>query len=806
MSNNPFIRPGAGQLPPTPNLKQFIPPTPHHTAEHAAVHRPRLLPSEAPSTSGRGPAIARLPIHAHRTELLYLIEHHSTVILVGETGSGKTTQLPQFLHQAGWTADGRNVVCTQPRRVAAMTISARVASEMGEPVGQTVGYSVRFDAKITEGITRIRYVTDGALLREMAVDPLLHRYSVVMVDEVHERSAATDLLLGLLWRLQRRRPTLRVVIASATMEAERIAEFMRQPWGVGRAPPGWHAGAHQGAATTTPSPAERQPLQPPPPAISSSWVLSGAPALISVQGRQHHVQVHYLEESPTNYVDAALATALRLHEQKAPPGDVLIFFTGQEECEEAVTYLEQTHITRSGSNTAGSMAMEALPLYAGLPAAALRRVWTRPARGVRRMICATNIAETSITLPGVVYVIDTCFVKRRRYDPLTGLESLAVGPVAKASAVQRAGRAGRVQPGHVFRLCTEQDYLTLCPDTEIPEIQRCDMAGPFLQLLRLSISSLVAFPWLSAPPAEAAVRALELLSALGAVETRSNDAVTKGATRAKVVLTPRLGQTLAALPAPPMAAASLVWAASRGWATHVATMVATLMVPTLWSSSPPSSASTLGGLHPQDVHKQPFWVVEGDVITNLNAVIAWEQTGRRQNWAQRHGLIHKALWRVSDIRDQLLVHVRRLLGDVKHDVPPSEPHARDLARAMAAGYFLHAAVLQEEGEGLGPGETSTSSGPGYRLVRSRVGHTVGGRAPLVRLHKGCVLRRAPPRWLVFASAAEVVPGVFEAQGVTAIESGWLTELAPHVFEVHSGGVEGEDHAPASRTAWSARRR
>ena len=243
---------------------------------------------------------SRLPIFTCRDAILFLVETRATTVLVGQTGCGKTTQVPQYLAEAGWCAGGRMVACTQPRRVAAQTIAARVAEEMGTPLGQDVGYAVRFENVCTPGTTKIQFCTDGVLLRELMDDPLLTKYGVVMVDEAHERSLATDALLGLLKKIQRRRPDLRVVIASATIQAETFAEFFDT------------------------RNVDMKPALGPAALAPDARVPSREPGIVSVEGRAHSVAIHYLSKPAPDYVKAAVAAALDVHRGEAP-GDVLIF-------------------------------------------------------------------------------------------------------------------------------------------------------------------------------------------------------------------------------------------------------------------------------------------------------------------------------------------------------------------------------------------------------------------------------------------------------------------------------------------------
>eukprot|EP00887_Chlorella_sp_A99_P002951 scaffold24.g2951.t1 len=636
---------------------------------------------------------ARLPIAAHRTEILYLVEAHATTVIVGETGSGKTTQIPQYLAEAGWTAGGKMIACTQPRRVAAMTVAARVAEEVGCRLGQQVGYSIRFEDVSTPGVTQLRFCTDGMLLREMMGDPLLRRYSVVMVDEAHERSLATDVLLGLLKKVQRRRADLRVIISSATMDAERMAR----------------------------------------------------------QG------VHYLERPTSNYLQSAVEAAVAVH-QEGLPGDILIFLTGQQECEAAVALLEEEgrRLRRQGGQQ--RLRLAPVPLYAGMPAAHQLGVFEPAPRGYRKVVVATNIAETSVTIEGVVFVVDCCFAKQRCYNPLTGLESLLVAPISRASAAQRAGRAGRLRPGHALRLCTEAAFAAL-PETSVPEMRRSDLAGTVLQLKSLGVDNMMGFEWLAAPPAEAMVRALECLHALGALDGDAK-------------LTKPLGVHMAELPLEPALARMLLAGAAMKCAREVATVVAMLSVQSVWA---PGERRAL------DEAKSRFGVAEGDLISFLNVWKAWDESGRSRRWAAANFVSHRSMLRAADVRGQLEAHLRRL-GLPLHSAlaeQEREPALGAVRRACAAGLFINAARLTEE-LSVKTSDAEDAGASVYRLVRS-----AGGAAASVRLriHHSSVLFRCRPPWVCFYSAEQNDAGWYEMREVHAIESGWLTELAPHMYRL-----------------------
>ncbi|EIE20207.1 putative DEAH [Coccomyxa subellipsoidea C-169] len=661
----------------------------------------------------------RLPVFQHRREILYLVEHHATVIIVGETGSGKTTQIPQYLLEAGWCSHGRMVACTQPRRVAAMTVAARVAEETGSPLGQAVGYGIRFEDVSTPGTTQIRFCTDGVLLQEMLQDPLLTAYSVIMVDEAHERSLATDTLLGLLKKVQRRRPDLRVIVASATLEAERVAAF-------------FDASTVRGAA-------------------AKAGDLSKQPAILSVEGRTHSVQIHYLEKPCSDYVRAAVQAAADIHREDMP-GDILIFLTGQQECEDCVSMLEEeARKVRAGR---AALRLMPVPLYAGLPAAAQLAAFEHSPRGYRKVVVATNIAETSVTIDGVVYVIDCCHSKQASYNPLTGLESLLVAPVSKASASQRAGRAGRMRPGHCFRLCTEADFQAL-HDATVPEMQRAELSGTVLRLKALGVDNMMTFDWLAPPPAETMVRALELLHALGALDASAR-------------LSRPTGQQLAELPVDARLGAVLLASVRLGCSEEAVTVVAMLSVHSVW-------AGAHGERKALEAAKAKFAVGEGDLVTYLNVWKAWQDSGRDRKWAARNFVNHRTLLRAADIRSQLCHHLRRL----RIALESCDAEVSLLRKALTAGLLMNAVQLVDTANDIS--DPASAGINVYRILRS----TGPGPPPKLRIHASSVLARTRPQWLVFWQMQQSSSGWFEMQEVTAVEPHWLPELAAHVYS-HKG--------------------
>ncbi|MEW5312087.1 MAG: hypothetical protein WDW38_003742 [Sanguina aurantia] len=707
------------------------------------------------STSLYGSSISQqrneLPVAKHRREVLYLIEHHATTVVVGETGSGKTTQLPQYLYHAGWAEGDRQIACTQPRRVAASTVATRVAEEMGVPLGDLVGYCVRFDDVTTQGVTKIKYLTDGVLLREMLDDPLLHRYSVIMVDEAHERSLATDLLLGLLKKVQAQRPGLRLVISSATMEADKLRDFFNTS-----------TAAAAAAAAAGPD---------------------RAPAIMSIEGRTHPVQVHYLESPCGDYLRAAVEAAVAIHCEDLP-GDVLIFLSGQEEVEAAVTMLDE-EASRLAKSSGYSLRMLPLPLYSALPSSAQQLVFQPTPRGYRKVVVSTNVAETSLTLEGVVYVIDSCFVKQRCYNPLLGLESLLIAPISKASATQRAGRAGRVRAGHCFRLLTQAHYQQLLPATSVPEMQRSDLTSMVLQLKSLGVDNIMRFAWLAPPPAESMVRALEGLHALGVLDEDAR-------------LTRAVGLPLSSLPVDPAMGKCLLASTAMGCSVEMLTLAAMLSVPHIWS--PARGTPKL-----RDEQKAKFASVEGDMVTFLNVYHAWHKKGRslagdtnhslarQPNRSADHFINHQSMLKAEEVRRQLEAQLRRYclssstadlssssdvaaaMGGGRPEIESCDGDMVILGRCVVAGLFGNAAVF----EGLKVNPLASQADPGvavYRLLR------LPGSQPLqLRIHPSSVLFRSRPPCLVFHSVQEHDSGWFEMQGVTAVQPQWLLQAAPHMY-------------------------
>uniref|UniRef100_A0A453EES4 RNA helicase n=1 Tax=Aegilops tauschii subsp. strangulata TaxID=200361 RepID=A0A453EES4_AEGTS len=484
------------------------------------------------------------------------------------------------------------------------TVASRVAEEVGVKLGEEVGYTIRFEDETNPGMTMIKFLTDGVLIREMMEDPLLSKYSsVIMIDEAHERSISTDILLGLLKKIQRRRPELRLIISSATIEARSMSTFFSNR-----------------RKNSLLKPADGLP--------------NPEPAILSVEGRGYTVETHYLEEPVSDYLQAAVNTVLIIHE-KEPPGDILVFLTGQDDIDAALKLLND-EIQHLGKHY---FDLVILPLYSGLPRGDQDLIFAPTSKGKRKVVISTNIAETSLTLEGVVYVVDSGFSKQKCYNPISDLESLVVAPISKASARQRAGRAGRVRPGKCFRLYTEEYYLNEMQSDGIPEMQRSNLVSCIIQLKALGIDNILGFDWPASPSPEAMIRALEILFSLGILDEDAK-------------LTVPIGFQVAEMPLDPMISKMILSANDFGCSDEILTIAAFLSVQSVW-------VSMRGVKKEFDEAKLRFAAAEGDHVTFLNIYKGFHQSGKSSQWCYKNFLNHQALKKVIEIRAQLVRVMKR---------------------------------------------------------------------------------------------------------------------------------------------------
>ncbi|XP_010538373.1 PREDICTED: pre-mRNA-splicing factor ATP-dependent RNA helicase DEAH1 [Tarenaya hassleriana] len=628
-----------------------------------------------------------LPIYPYRDELLAAVEKHQVLIILGETGSGKTTQLPQYLHEAGYTKRGK-IGCTQPRRVAAMSVAARVAQEMGVKLGHEVGYSIRFEDCTSEK-TVLKYMTDGMLLRELLGEPDLAGYSVIIVDEAHERTLSTDILFGLVKDITRFRPDLKLLISSATMDAEKFSDYF-----------------------------------------------DSAP-LFRIPGRRYPVVIHHTRAPEADYLDAAIVTVLDIH-VKQPLGDILVFLTGQEEIETADEILK--HRIRG----LGTKIRELIicPIYANLPTELQAKIFEPTPEGARKVVLATNIAETSLTINGIKYVIDPGFCKMKSYNPRTGMESLLITPISKASANQRSGRAGRTGPGECYRLYTAYNYYQDLEDNTMPEIQRTNLASVVLALKSLGIHDLLHFDFMDPPPAEALLKALELLFALGALNKHGE--LTK------------VGRRMAEFPLDPMLSKMIVASDKYKCSDEIISIACMLSVGNSIFYRPKDKQ-----VHADNARLNFHTGNVGDHIALLKVYSSWKETNYSTQWCYENYIQVRSMKRARDIRDQL----EGLLERVEIELTANLNDYDSIKKSIVAGFFPHSAKLQKNGS--------------YRTVK---------HPQTVYIHPTSGLSQVLPRWVVYH---ELVLTTKEyMRQVTELKPEWLVEIAPHFYQlkdVEDGG-------------------
>ena len=637
-----------------------------------------------------------LPIFKYKQDLLDTLEKHQILIVVGNTGSGKTTQIPQYLlerpsNEYEVDADGnrvmkpQSVVCTQPRRVAAMAVAARVAAERHCELGFEVGYSVRFE-EVTTSETRIRYMTDGRLLREFLLDPFLSNYTTIMIDEAHERSISTDILLSLLKDLAIARPELRIVISSATLDAENMSSFF------------------------------------------------GNVPILYVPGRLFDVNIMYSSHNNPDYCYAALLTTLYIHknEPTEQPCDILVFLTGQDEIDDCVSRIHEMM-----KNT-GMKPLVALPLYAALPSEKQAEIFRPAQHGCRKVIFATNIAETSITIDTIRFVIDSGMVKQVSYDPRTGCESLDIVPVSVSSAAQRAGRAGRICNGVCYRLFTKATFENEMPKTTKPELLRCNFTPTMLLLLSMGIDTIVDFSFLDPPSSKLLEVAYEQLYSMSAINYERK-------------LT-ELGEQMSKLPVSPYAARSII----ESWKLQCPTAVITIC-------SVLEAGSPLFFTPKDESHKaamtsiKAFWDKAGDHMTILNVYRAWEQSGYSRQWCLENHVQHRTLLRAKDIREQLFDVCEQMGMDCEE-----KESVENVSKAFVYGFFSNSAYLGDDGL--------------YYTIRS---------SKQVDIHpSSCLIGPDAPLFCVFYEL--VMTSKPFMRTIIKIDPHWLVDASPHLFKVIDG--------------------
>ena len=682
-------------------------------------------------------AAAQLPVSEAEEAICDLVRQNQAIVLIGETGSGKTTQVPQFLYKAlfspprevdgeegagaakGPPARGGVVGITQPRRIAAVTVAHRVAEEFGCAVGGRVGYAVRFD-DTTGPNTKIKYMTDGLLLRELLTSETLENYSCIILDEAHERSINSDVLMGLLKELvSTKRPDLKVVVMSATLQADMFSRFWNN------CPVGY------------------------------------------VEGRAYPVDIFYTNEPVQSIIDAAVTTALQIHiDNPEDAGDILVFLTGQDTIEDAARMLEE----KSQLLGKDEMGLIIVPLYASLSSERQVRAFVPPPKGRRKVILATNVAETSLTIPNIRFVVDSGMAKEKRYNARTGMDSLVEAQISQAQARQRAGRAGRVQAGRCFRMYTEQAYLDLDAATE-PEIKRMNLSAVILQLKQLGINDPLSFDFVDPPSRTHLVAALHILLLLGALDNRGQ--ITK------------LGSQIGAFPITPTHGRALLQAEANGVFDEVASIIAMLTVENVLAS--PSAEERAAA----DKKRLAFASPHGDHISLLNLYTDYRKqrtSKERSEWCRALFINQRKVSQVADVKKQLsdvFAALRKAEGSViKPPTPENDddsdsdsaaavPGADDVAttnlrsvlkqdktsairKAFCAGFFLNVAQYNAD---------------------KKAYVTAEGRHD-VAIHPNSVLfrQRHKPPLLLFNELVYTKKRYM--RDVLAIDEAWLVEAAP----------------------------
>ncbi|KAJ3504665.1 hypothetical protein NMY22_g17845 [Coprinellus aureogranulatus] len=635
-----------------------------------------------------------LPAFACREELLKVIRENQVIIVVGETGSGKTTQLAQFLYEDGYCQHGL-VGCTQPRRVAAMSVAKRVSEEMECKLGSTVGYAIRFE-DCTTADTKIKYMTDGVLLRESLNEGDLDRYSVIILDEAHERSLSTDVLMGLLRKILSRRRDLKLIVTSATMNADKFSKFY------GNAP------------------------------------------CYTIPGRTFPVETFHSKSPCEDYVDAAVKEVLRIH-LSLPPGDILVFMTGQEDIEVTCQVVQERL-----DQLDDPAPLAVLPIYSQMPADLQAKIFEATPDGRRKVIVATNIAETSLTVDGILYVVDAGYSKLKVYNPKVGMDALQITPISQANANQRTGRAGRTGSGYCYRLYTEMAYRNELFENTIPEIQRTNLANTVLLLKSLGVKNLLEFDFMDPPPQANILNSMYQLWVLGALDNNGD-------------LTP-IGRKMSEFPMEPSMAKMLIASVEYKCSAEMLTIVSMLSVPSVFYR--PKER-----MEEADAAREKFNVPESDHLTLLNVFNQWKSHAFRDEWAMRHFLHPKLLRKAREVRAQL----EDIMKFQKMEIISAGTDFDVLRKAITAGYFHQAARVKGIGEFV-----NIRSGLPTHLHPTSALYGLGYTPSYVVYHE-----------LILTSKEYMTQ-------VTAIDPYWLAELGPVFYSVKEKNFDGRGDQQMSR--------
>lgn len=618
-----------------------------------------------------------------------LFAEHPCVILTGETGSGKTTQVPQWCLEYSMAynenkKDKKTVVCTQPRRMAAKSIAERVAKEMDVFLGEEVGYKYRF-VDTTSPETVLKYTTDGTLLRECMTESNLEKYHVVIIDEAHERTVTSDVLMGVLKDILKRRNDLKLLIMSATIDIYKFQTYF-----------------------------------------------NGAPVM-KVPGRAYPVEIIY-SPLPTNYLEAAVNTVLQIHRKEQIPGDILVFLTGQDEIEETCRMIEW-EVEKLGTAVGE---VNCIPLYSMQPPEEQQLIYEpappNRANGAigRKIVVATNVAETSLTVDGVVFVVDSGQAKQRQFNPRNRVETLKKTTISKASAQQRAGRAGRTRPGKCYRLYTRAKYEAM-PENATPEIMRFNLGSIVLQLKKYGFDDLGRFDFMDMPDPATIKRAEELLTNLGAVDDNGK-LTTVGEIMSEFPLEPQLAKII------------IAGCLEYKCADEILSIAAIL------SDGKSCFINAKKSKEKAKAARKVFIHEDSDHLTLLNVYNEFVKH-RNQSWCRQHFLNYKTLVDVELVREQLQAIVDRLSLKRESTSKYSSDYYTNIKKALISGYFMQVANMV-----------------GYKY-RTKKDYTE------VYLHpSSCIEYARRPPWVIYDELVETTKNFLRT--VTAVQPEWLISIAP----------------------------
>ena len=721
----PDLPGGSGDLTPCGNFARVNLPVPPPAAARARRRSPdpqrsRFSPDEIERRRAAAPRPTfpdELPVSARRDEIAAAIAAHQVVVVCGETGSGKTTQLPKICLALGRGVGGL-IGHTQPRRVAARSVAARIAAELGTELGRAVGYKVRFTDHVGRD-TYVKMMTDGILLAETQADPRLRAYDTIIIDEAHERSLNIDFLLGYLRDLLPRRPELKVVVTSATIDAERFARHFANA--------------------------------------------AGAPApVIEVSGRMYPVEVRYrpLQENADGEIDLHDSIADAVDElAREGPGDMLVFLPGEREIREAAEVLRKRAFE---NRRPGAAHAEILPLFARLSAEEQERIF-RPHSG-RRIVLATNVAETSLTVPGIRYVVDPGLARIKRYSYRNKVEQLRVEPISQASATQRAGRCGRVQAGICVRLYPEEDFAKRPPFTD-PEILRSSLAAVILRMKSLGLRDVESFPFVEPPAPRAIADGYALLAELGAV-TEARELTETGRMLAKLPIDPRIGRMVLA-------------AKDEGALPEVLVIAAALSVPD-------PRDRPLERAQAADEAQKKFTDEKSDFLGLLKlwrfyaAALHHESHRKLHKLCRDHFLSWQRMREWRDIQSQL----RELVGELGWKAGELAPESVDPDAAAGAPAVRPATYAQVHRALLAGllGNLGMKTEEGGDARDPRAAPYVGARGIRFHVHPGSAQAKKSPRWIVAAEIVETTR--LYARTVAGIDPAWVESVGAHLLRRH----------------------